>query len=291
MSLTLQVAHEVLLRAGGGQGFGGGGGGFGGGGGGFSGGGYYGGGSSSSGSGDLGGGSLLLGLIFGGPGFVVLIIVLSMISRAMRGGARSIAYERPSYEGPSVTVADPSTGLAAIAAHDPAFDLNAFLSRVQRSFFIIQQAWSDCKPEMSRRVMADSLWDQHRIQIEQYVQKHQRNILDNLTVGNEQVVAASSDPSYDSITVRIAAACADYDVDTQTGKVTRGDKAVRTWAEDWQFQRSAKAVTRPDGGTMNDKCPNCGAPLSLDLTGTCTYCKAQVMAGEYDWVLVRISQV
>ena len=39
------------------------------------------------------------------------------------------------------------------------------------------------------------------------------------------------------------------------------------------------------------KCPNCGAPLDVDLAGMCRYCKAPVMSGEYGWVLARISQV
>jgi len=61
--------------------------------------------------------------------------------------------------------------------------------------------------------------------------------------------------------------------------------------EDWVFQRSSQATTKPDGGTMDQKCPNCGAPLDLDLAGVCKYCRAPVMSGQFDWVLTRIDQV
>lgn len=283
MSLTLHALH-VLARAGGGQSFGGGGD--------FSGGGYYGGGGSSVG---FGGGSLVLGALFGGPGFVLIVIVLTVLDRVTghRGGpVAPVAYARPLYSDlPAVGRSDPKAGLAAIAAHDPAFDAGNFLSRVQRIFFLVQQAWTERKPEISRRVMADALWQQHNTQIQQYVERNQRNVLDSLAVGNEQIVGATSDKSYDTITVWILAASADYDVDVTSGKLVRGDHVVRRWAEDWTFQRSAKAVTRPDGGTLNDKCPNCGAPLSVDLQGVCSYCHAQIMAGDYDWVLIRIAQV
>ena len=80
-------------------------------------------------------------------------------------------------------------------------------------------------------------------------------------------------------------------VDVATNKIVRGDRTVREWYEDWLFERSSKATTRPDGGTMAQRCPNCGAPLDVDLSGVCSYCKAPVMSGDYDWVLARIDQV
>jgi hypothetical protein len=182
-------------------------------------------------------------------------------------------------------------GLAAIKAHDPAFDLEQFTQQVQRVFFLIQEAWSERKPEMSRQVMADGLWQEHRGQIQGYVDGHRRNMLDYLSVSNIWPVAAHSDDRYDTITVRVAAACADYDVDDRNGRVVRGDREVKPWEEDWTFQRSSRAVTKPGGTSLGSKCPNCGAPLDVDLAGACRYCKAPIMSGEYDWVLARISQV
>ncbi len=184
-----------------------------------------------------------------------------------------------------------SAGIDSIKAHDPAFDQAAFLAEVERAFFVVQQAWSERKPEMSRRVMADGIWQQHKVQIDQYLAQHRRNMLDNLSIGDADVVAAHSDQSYDTITVRILAACADYDVDDSSGKVVRGNRDVTQWREDWAFQRSSDATTKTGAGTMNQRCPNCGAPLDVDLAGVCSYCKAPIMSGKYDWVLTRIDQV
>ena len=184
-----------------------------------------------------------------------------------------------------------AAGLGSIREHDPAFDDAAFLADVERSFFVVEQAWSERKPELSRRVMADGIWQQHRVQIDQYTTQHRRNLLDNLSIGNASVVAAHSDETYDTITVRILAASADYDVDDGNGKVVRGNRDVEQWTEDWVYQRSSDATTKTGAGTMNSRCPNCGAPLDLDLSGVCSYCKAPVMSGKYDWVLTRIDQV
>ncbi|HXA28680.1 MAG TPA: transporter [Candidatus Angelobacter sp.] len=183
-----------------------------------------------------------------------------------------------------------SAGLDTIKAHDPAFDQAAFVADVERSFFVVEQAWSERKPELSRRVMADGVWQQHKVQIEQYEAQHRHNMLDSLAIGNATVVAAHSDQTYDTITVRIHAASADYDVDDQSGRVVRGNRSVGEWTEDWVYQRSADAVTKPGNGTLSAHCPNCGAPLDLDLAGVCSYCKAPIMSGKYDWVLTRIDQ-
>ncbi|HEV7679756.1 MAG TPA: transporter [Candidatus Dormibacteraeota bacterium] len=186
---------------------------------------------------------------------------------------------------------DVGAGVGSIKEHDPAFDEAAFLADVERSFFVVEQAYSDRKPEMSRRVMADGIWQQHKVQIDQYTAQHQRNMLDGLSIANATIVAAHTDQSYDTVTVRIHAASADYDVDDQSGKVVRGNRNIGEWSEDWVYQRSSDATTKTGAGTMNQRCPNCGAPLDLDLAGVCSYCKAPVMSGKYDWVLTRIDQV
>ncbi|HVS44779.1 MAG TPA: TIM44-like domain-containing protein [Candidatus Dormibacteraeota bacterium] len=182
-------------------------------------------------------------------------------------------------------------GIAAITAHDPAFDESAFIGEAERGFFVVQQAWTELKPDLSRRVMADGIWQQHRTQIEQYVAQGRRNVLEQLAVGNARIIAAHSDQSYDTLTLRFLAACADYDIDVKSGRIVRGNRSVDQWSEDWVFQRSSSATTNPKGGTLSSKCPNCGAPLDLDLAGVCSYCKAPVMSGRYDWVLTRIDQV
>jgi predicted lipid-binding transport protein (Tim44 family) len=182
-------------------------------------------------------------------------------------------------------------GLAEIKAHDPAFNEETFLESVQRAFFVVQEAWTDRKPEMSRQVMADGIWQQHRVQIQQYVSEHKRNVLEDLAVGDLSILSAHSDQTYDTITTRVLAACADYDVNDANNKVIRGNKSVGQWQEDWTWQRSSQATTKVGGGTLSAKCPNCGAPLNLDLQGVCKFCHQPIMSGKYDWVLARIAQV
>jgi predicted lipid-binding transport protein (Tim44 family) len=311
------VLHRaVLSRAGGGQGFGGGGDDLGGGG--------LGGGSSFPlfffGGGALAeGGSILTVVVVVGA----ILLGVMWVSRNRRRpaldggpplhatGSKGIVEhpyahsDAPAYTPGTVPVvesgrpiapppppAGAQAGLKAIETHDPAFNLDGFKSSVERCFFVVEEGWTELKPEMTRRVMADGIWQQHRAQIEQYRQAGTRNVLSGLAVGKVTIRSASSDQQYDTITARILATCADYDVDVKTNKVVRGDQhAMTPFQEDWVFQRSSQAVTPAGGGTLEEKCPNCGAPLDVDLAGVCHYCRASIMSGQFDWVLTRIDQV
>ncbi len=304
-----KLGTEILLRAGGGSGGGrsSGGGSSGGGSSGGSSGGFT---SSSSSGGGTGSALGLLGaLIFGGICFFIIVLfVVFAMRKSGKGGASQAGL--PTDFGASggglsgtmlgnanaanvTTKADLDAGIAKIQAHDPAFNEADFTSDVNRAFFTIQQAWTERKPDISRQVMHDGVWQQHKFQIDQYITGNKQNVLDNLAIQNTRLVAADSDESFDTIAVRFFASCADYDIDLsdEKHKVLRGSKQIEDWAEDWVFQRSSKAVTKPNAGTMNKKCPNCGAPLDLDLAGICKYCKAPVMSGEFDWVLTRIEQL
>jgi predicted lipid-binding transport protein (Tim44 family) len=306
---VIATLADVLARAGGGQGFDGGGGGGGGtGGGGLGGGGFF---FFGGGGGGAATGTVLV------VGIILLVVVMRLTWPRWRGGGRagrgagappSPSADQWSHDdqpainsvqgdlfpgtAPSVARSESAAdGLAAISAHDPAFSKEVFLEQAQRTFFIVQQAWTQRQPGMSRQVMADGLWQQHRTQIQGYLDAHKRNVLEDLAVADLTIIGAHRDQSYDTITVRVVAACADFDVDDGNGRVVRGGKEVHQWAEDWTFQRAASATTPIGGGTLTARCPNCGAPLDLDLAGTCKYCKAPVSSGAYDWVLARIAQV
>lgn len=310
-----RVAFDVITRAGGGSG-----------GGRSSGGGSSSGGRSSSGGsfggssygGSGGAASALFGLIFGGVCLFIIIIIVIMAMRASKkagpsraglpmdpnamaaamggvggmGGASTQLGNNP-YAGQITTRADIDNGIALVLQHDPGFNEADFLSDVNRAFFTIQQAWTERRPDISRQVMHDGVWQQHKFQIDSYLTQQKQNVLENLAIQNTRIVSCHTDESFDTIMVRFFASCADYDIDLSNDKhkVVRGDKSISDWAEDWVFQRKSSAVTKPNGGTMAKKCPNCGAPLDLDLAGVCKYCRAPVMSGEFDWVLTRIEQL
>jgi predicted lipid-binding transport protein (Tim44 family) len=181
-------------------------------------------------------------------------------------------------------------GIAAIHAHDPAFDENVFLGQVQRLFFAVLEAWTALKPALSQGVMASLIWEEQKAQINAYLQQGWRNVLDKLSFTSAIVAGALSDSGFDTVTVRINAVSADYDVDAG-GRVIRGDTHARDWTEDWIFQRPATLSTGQPGTITAMTCPNCGASVNVDITSICPYCDAAVISGKFGWLLTRIDQV
>jgi len=285
--------------------------------GGGTGGGSFGGGGSSGGSGGsffggsgggVGGSAGLAVLFFGGFGMWVVFMIIRMLIRRSQGGGISssgVASTLPAGMAPAAmgetfgggetarasTAIELTAGIDEIKAHDPAFDPDALITGLQASFYVVQQGWSERRPDLTRSVMADAIWNAHRMQIDGYTRSKQTNLMDGLAIQYANLVAASCDGHHDSIVIRFFVESADYVVSDENGKVVRGHKNMEPWCEDWVYQRSARAKTNPEGGLLQRKCPNCGAPLDVEDTGACKFCRAPIMGGDQDWVLVRIDQL
>ena len=181
-------------------------------------------------------------------------------------------------------------GVASIRARDPLFDENVFLAQVQRLFFAVLEAWTALKPALSQGVMASLIWEEQKAQISTYAQRGWRNVLDKLSFTSAVIAGALSDSGFDTVTVRINATSADYDLDA-AGSVIRGDANPWDWTEDWIFQRPSTLVTRQPGTITSQSCPNCGASVNVDITSICPFCDAAVISGKFGWLLTRIDQI
>jgi len=181
-------------------------------------------------------------------------------------------------------------GVAAIRAHDAAFNENAFLAEFQRLFFAVLEAWTALKPALSQGVMASLIWEEQKAQVAAYAGKGWHNVLSQVAFTSAVVAGALSDSAFDTVTVRVNANSADYDVDG-AGAVIRGDTQPWDWTEDWIFQRPSTAVTGQPGTITSQSCPNCGASVNVDITSICPYCDAAVISGKFGWLLTRIDRV
>ena len=249
---------------------------------------YYGGGSSSSGS---GGGSALL-TIFG-----ILVVAIFLGAGAVQwwqrqgfsAGSGSGSADSDSEAPPPIDHESVQEGLNALAVRDPNFNAQVFLDRAQTTFFTLQNAWMTRKLEPARIYLSDGIYQRWKLQIDQMLAQHKRNVLENLVIGGCAIARVSGDPNIDSITARIDASAADYDVD-DSNKIVRGDRKPRPFTEYWTFVRSRAARTRVGEQAQITQCPNCGAPIQVNEAGVCAYCKATVTTGQFGWVLDNITQ-
>jgi predicted lipid-binding transport protein (Tim44 family) len=192
--------------------------------------------------------------------------------------------------GNSVPGLSPEDGIAAIRGKDATFDPSNFHDRAEKAFMQLEQAWQDRNLDEGRAYMSPGLFLTWSGQVDQLIRLHKKNVMENLRILRHQVVKVVPGQEFDEITVRFDAASTDYEVDETSGKVVFGDKSEHPFVEYWTFQRSAGVKTIVQGGVVDKQCPNCGAPLNINQIGECSYCKAGVTSGKFDWVLSRIEQ-
>jgi len=183
----------------------------------------------------------------------------------------------------------PEAGIASLIAADPSFQWEGFATRVKTGFTTLQAAWCQQNLETGRGFLSPGAYFAWRAQLETMTAEGRRNVMENLVVRAIQPVRVIHGRVYDDLTVRIVAESSDYEVDS-AGKIVFGDRNTRPFREEWTFQRSIGVATSAKPGTLENTCPNCGAPLALTQIGECRYCKAAVTSGRFDWVVSRIEQ-
>jgi len=244
-----------------------------------------------------GGGFPLIPLLGGSPVFLILFVVGNLILRSRgqgfgTGGVPSSSGESPpAPPPPSLPSPALEAGLAAIRAHDPAFDVPGLLDEVAGIHGLVNRSWVELDPQAARSVLGETLFNERKQALEAKVARSERPFADDLHIGRSDLMAASTDPATatETVVVRIHAYARSYDLDAE-GSLLAGDPALRLWSEDWHLSRSTSEVTRRAAGT-SQVCPRCGAPLSLRDDGTCSFCQAQVAAGASGWRVERIDPV
>lgn len=285
MAIVFAIQLTALARAGGGSSGGGGGGG-----GGHSSGGSY----SSSGSYRSGGsgGIFVVGgdasalWLFLGLGILGVILIGAALSR--RNSSSAVDTD-DNAEVPAVDAAAVEAGIKALQARDPNFNPQVFVDRAQMTFFVLQNAWMARNLEPARIYLSDAIYHRWKLQVDQFVALHKRDVLEDLAVNGCTIAKVEGDANFDSITVRFDAIAKDYEVD-DSGKMVSGDKTIQPFTEFWTFIRSQAARSRVGETAQITQCPNCGAPVSINESGICAYCKATVTTGQFGWVLNNITQ-
>jgi len=269
--------------------------------------------SSSSGSGSSSGGATYTGSPIGIVGFIVFIIIAVIVGNALKKagklgnlknhinmndlsknplGELIEATVETAMEGQATAqpVVDIQAKLDQIKTTDPGFNEQIFKDKAQNAFFKIQEAWEKQDMNIARPFVSESIMNRYTTQINDIKSRGEKNVLENIVIGNMDIVDVNSDNAFNYIKTKIDASCADYTLDRQ-GKMIRGSKTSTGFSEFWTFIRTVGVVTNNDKQLKDNKCPNCGAPLEVNATGQCNYCSAVVSSGQYDWVLSQIDQV
>jgi predicted lipid-binding transport protein (Tim44 family) len=212
---------------------------------------------------------------------------IELVERQARGPMLTAETQEEGTDDP--TVADPQaeTALAALLERDPALTWDAFQARVGLVFLEFQRAWTARDLTAMRPFLSDNLHEVETYWVRAYEAQHLRNVTQNARITGIDLARVTSDRFFDAITIRLFATSLDYTTDDDGHLVCGSRSRERAYSEYWTFIRSTQRTGAP---RLDRTCPNCGAPLAINMAGHCTYCKAKVTTGDFDWVLSRIEQ-
>jgi hypothetical protein len=224
---------------------------------------------------------------------IVLLVLLRRIFGASAGTQRALA-ERDAITQLDITASDREAWVAALQRRDPAFVLAPFLERVKSLFLTTQQAWSGGELVSVRRFLSDATWLRFRVQLALLAAQGVRNVTADMEVLGVELIGLEQNDWFDTVHVAVQARARDADVPTSwpdaKAHAAASHADPQSFTEVWSLVRKPGVVSRADGALDARTCPNCGAPFDGGAASTCTYCKAVVNSGAYDWVLAEITQ-
>jgi len=233
----------------------------------------------------------------------MLIIVIAVIKTKLekKGGTTPVAGTTPvggsassstNATNHSMTADEISEQMKKLKQIDEKFDEQRFKTHIKKVFMAVQDGWTKRDQKVCRPFMAEEVYQSHQVQIDSMIKNKEINVLENIVVGSVDFARIDLGTEFHKITMKLRASMRDYRVrEDKLDELIGGNKTQSpTFTEYWTFIRRSNMKTKVDNGIFDRKCPNCGAPIEVDVAGICKYCDANVINGDYDWVLSEIIQ-
>lgn len=251
--------------------------------------------SSSSGDSDIFWILFLLIDTFGFSGTIIILVVgYCIYSYLKKNGVIDTLKELQTTE-PKQSYISESTIINSIQKTDPYFDSAKFKSKVSNMYVSLQEAWEEKDWRKARPFESDYLFAMHSKQLNEYIQKQQTNVMDRICVNGIDIISYEEYPNSRTaqIKVKIKSSQIDYIKDDKTNRIITGNSKIpMNCTYQWTLVRSLDVKSDASvNGIESTCCPSCGAPLSINMGGTCEYCNATVTSGQYDWVLNEIRKL
>lgn len=223
--------------------------------------------------------------------FIVVFIIgiaISMASKSMhKSDYRVVEHNTVRYS------ADSENAIARrIKERDPSFNTEQFKAFAKDVFIKLQNAWTERDWEKIRPLESNELFEQHKAQLQGYIDSNQINVMERICVNWVNLVSYGVEGENEVLVVNLNSRMGDYIIDATTKKVLRGNKNteyVNTYR--LKFTRTAGVKTQEGEQKVNvTNCPNCGAPTTVMTSGKCEYCGSVITTKDYGWVLSSLER-
>ncbi len=227
---------------------------------------------------------------------VVLIIIFNNIRKKDNKSGSGGEYKKSGKTSDNKTfknkVKDEDDGytIDMLKEKDPGFSEGEMVSWVNNVFIQLQNAWTEKDWMKVRPYESDGLFNTHKKQLEQYINKGQTNVVEDIAILSTEFENYKEDSSNEYLSYIIKARYKDYVIEDETNVVVKGSLNQKYLMEyRVSFMRTLNSKTeRSEKSSDALSCPNCGAPISINESGVCDYCGSYVTSGQYSWILYQL---
>lgn len=221
---------------------------------------------------------------------IVAIIIIIMISAKSKNGKGPRNYHVGAIPTRPMPVVDPSKShiyAEKIKEIDPNFSEEKMISFAKDLFVKLQNAWTARDWEPMRPFETESLFEQHKAQVQGYIDTNRINVMDRIAVNYAYLYNFRQEGDRDILEIALKSTMKDYIIDATTNHLLEGSRTQdRTTVYKLTFERKTGVLT-PEGTAQikTTNCPNCGAPTEITSAGKCEYCGSVITTGANTWVL------
>lgn len=218
--------------------------------------------------------------------FFAIVFIYSYIkaknSQKSQGNISKTAYTTP-----EVDVSQTHIWADEIKKIDPNFSEEKMLAWAKDLYVKLQNAWTARDWEPMRPFETESLFEQHKSQLQGYIDTNRINVVDRIAVNYATLYKFRQEGDRDILEIALKATKKDYIIDATTKEVLEGNKEQdRVSVYKMTFERKTGVLTPEGTGKVKTtNCPNCGAPTEITSAGKCPYCGSVITTGNNTWVL------
>lgn len=217
--------------------------------------------------------------------FAILIIYSYIKAKNSQKSKRNIP--KTVYTTPEVDVSQTHIWADEIKKIDPNFSEEKMLAWAKDLYVKLQNAWTARDWEPMRPFETESLFEQHKSQLQGYIDTNRINVVDRIAVNYATLYKFRQEGDRDILEIALKATKKDYIIDATTKEVLEGNKEQdRISVYKMTFERKTGVLTPEGTGKVKTtNCPNCGAPTEITSAGKCPYCGSVITTGNNTWVL------
>lgn len=146
----------------------------------------------------------------------------------------------------------------------------------------IQTAWMNFDNEEIRKLTTDELFNMYCSQLTTLKVKKQQNIMKDIKYIDAKVISAEVENKVVTVKVYMKVECYDYVISTSTNKTIRG-----TDNHKMEIEYILTFIKSSEDDNKIEKCPNCGAPVDIVASATCSYCNSVLTKTASSYVLSK----